>query len=314
MPTMAELIQLKNRIQNAANKSAHLYMINKPRVRNPQCPFIVQSARNSTAIANAFVDLFVFSLDRVTNDEDETVPYDINLDSYDFIQFIDSTTVPNAAVINNQIAAPNGTQLQALDDEFFKTIWAYAVKIQFDGDELIFYRKYSNGKILSRNTFDAMMLRNGTFSAIDEDVFQIDPGVDAFLYNNEITILHMTNFERIFGFEEMYEVAATSALQEISATHNFVDITALTGFVSSDSRKKRKLAAIQRNNLIQTMGFNQIQSTIINYNLQITIDVNNQRFELTRESAFRFLKALNDDYLQSEATATRYEATSKRRS
>ena len=155
---------------------------------------------------------------------------------------------------------------------------------------------------------------DGTFSAIDEDVFQIDSGVDAFLYNNEITILHMMNFERIFGYEELYEAAANSALQQIAATHNFVDITALTNFVSSDSRKKRKLAAIQRNNLIQNMGFTQIQNTITNYNLQITIDINNQRFELTKESAFRFLKALNDDYLQSEATATRYEATSKRRS
>lgn len=158
------------------------------------------------------------------------------------------------------------------------------------------------------------MLRNGVFSAIEEDVFQIDPSVDAFLHNNEITILHMTNFERIFGYEELYEAAATSALQEIAATHNFVDIAALTGFVSTDSRKKRKLAAIKRNNLIPNMGFTQIQNTIVNYNLQITIDLNNQRFELTRENALRFLKALNDDYLQSEATSTRYEATSKRRS
>ncbi len=314
MATMVELVQLKIRIQNAVNKSAHLYMINKPRTRNPQFPFIVQSARNSNAIANAFVDLFLHSLDKVTNDEDETVTYDINLDTHEFIQFIDTIAVPNSAIINNQIQDPNLTRLQTLDDDFFKTIWAYAVKIQFDDDELIFYRKYSNGKILSRNTFDAMMLRNGTFSSIDEDVFQIDPNVDAFFYNNEITILHMTNFERIFGYEELYEAAATSALQEIEVTHNFVDITALTTFVSTDSRKKRKLAAIQRNNLIPNMGFAQIQNTIRNYNLQITIDVNNQRFQLTKENALRFLKALNDDYLQSEATATRYEATSKRRS
>ncbi|MDN4070906.1 DUF4868 domain-containing protein [Paenibacillus vini] len=314
MATMAELIQLKTRIRNAANKTAHLYMINRPRTRNPQLPYTVQGARNSNAIATAFIDLFVMHLDKVTNDEDETVPYDINLDSDEYIQYIDSGAVTNASVINDQIVNPNVTRLQALDDNFFKTIWAYAVKVQFDGEELIFYRKYSNGKILSRSTFDAITLRNGVFSAIDEDVFQIDPSVDAFLYNNEITILHMTNFERIFGYEDLYEAAAQSALQEIAATHNFVDIATLSGFVSTDSRKKKKLAAIQRNNLIPNMGFRQIQSTIINYNLQITIDVNNERFEISKENALRFLKALNDDYLQSEATATRYEATSKRRS
>ncbi|GIP43198.1 hypothetical protein J45TS6_16570 [Paenibacillus sp. J45TS6] len=313
MATTAELVQLKTIIQNAANRSANLYMIQKPKTRNPQFPFIVQRARNSNAIATAFIELFLLHLDKAIKD-DETVPYDINLDSNDYIQYIDSASVPNAAVINNEIANPNVTQLQAVDNDFFKTIWAYAVKIQFDGEELIFYRKYSNGKILSRNTFDAIMLRNGIFSAIEEDVFQIDPTIDAFTYNNEIIILHMTNFERIFGYEELYEAAATSALQQISATHNFVDIAELTGFVDTDSRKKRKLAAIQRNNLIPNMGFSKIRKTIVNYNLQINIDVNNQRFELTKENALRFLKALNDDYLRSEATKNRYEATSKRRS
>lgn len=313
MATTAELVQLKTNIQNAANRSANLYMIQKPKTRNPQFPFIVQKARNSNAIATAFIELFLLHLDKAIKD-DETVPYDINLDSNDYIQYIDSASVPNAAVINNEIANPNVTQLQAVDNDFFKTIWAYAVKIQFDGEELIFYRKYSNGKILSRNTFDAIMLRNGIFSAIEEDVFQIDPTIDAFTYNNEIIILHMTNFERIFGYEELYEAAATSALQQISATHNFVDIAELTGFVDTDSRKKRKLAAIQRNNLIPNMGFSKIRKTIVNYNLQINIDVNNQRFELTKENALRFLKALNDDYLRSEATKNRYEATSKRRS
>ncbi|MGO4500067.1 hypothetical protein AB4114_29755 [Paenibacillus sp. 2RAB27] len=60
MTTMAELVQLKARIENATNRSAHLYMINKPRTRNPQFPFIVQHARNSNAIANAFI--FRYSL------------------------------------------------------------------------------------------------------------------------------------------------------------------------------------------------------------------------------------------------------------
>lgn len=146
MATMADLIQLKTRICNANNKTAHLYMINKPKNRNPQVPYIVRGARNSERIATAFIDLFVLYLDKVANDENQTVSYDINLDTDDYIQYIDSASVPNAAVINDQIADPNITRLQVLDENFFKTIWAYAVKIQFDGEELTFYRKYRDGK------------------------------------------------------------------------------------------------------------------------------------------------------------------------
>nr|WP_237179004.1 Kiwa anti-phage protein KwaB-like domain-containing protein [Paenibacillus sp. MMS18-CY102] len=200
-----------------------------------------------------------------------------------------------------------------MDEEFFKHLWAYAVKIQFDDQFVIFYRKYTNGKVLKSGTFDALLFQAGRFSQIESTVFQIDNNIDTFCLGQELIILQNTNFERIFGFDDHYEASSGAALQQIAAAHDFVDINLLTEYVGTDSRKKRKLAAISKNQLIANLGFEQIKETIQNYSLEISIDDQNRKFELTRDNAFVFLKALNDDYLRSEATSTRYEASSKRK-
>jgi hypothetical protein len=105
--------------------------------------------------------------------------------------------------------------------------------IHFDNEHVIYYRKYSPRKVLRPGVFNAIAYNGGRFSRLEENIFQIPSDVDAFSFNNEIVILHPMNFERIFGYEEMYEAASQNALQQIAATHHYVDIGNLTTFVGT---------------------------------------------------------------------------------
>lgn len=312
MATIQELNQLRTDLAAAANKQAHLLFVSKNKRREE--PYYVNRAECTPQVATAFISLFEYHLGKLVESNPMLVPYDINLDTEECYQFIPCADVANAISINTSIDdILNAEVIQNMDDDFFKYLWAYAVRIQFDNQFVIYYRKYGNGKVLRSGTFDALLFQAGRFSKIESTVFQIDSNIDAFCLGQELIILQNTNFERIFGFDDHYEVASVTALKEIAVAHQFVDIDQLTEYVDTDSRKKRKLAAISKNQLISTMGFDQIRETIQNYRLEIAIDDENRKFEITKDNAFVFLKALNDDYLRSEATAFRYEASSKRK-
>ncbi|MWC27172.1 Kiwa anti-phage protein KwaB-like domain-containing protein [Paenibacillus sp. MMS18-CY102] len=312
MATIGDLTQLRMNISTASIKQAQLLFISKDKRREE--PYYVNRAECTPQVATAFISLFEYHLGKLVESDPMFVTYDINLDTEECFQFIPTADVANATRVNSFIIDAINTQpIRSMDEEFFKHLWAYAVKIQFDDQFVIFYRKYTNGKVLKSGTFDALLFQAGRFSQIESTVFQIDNNIDTFCLGQELIILQNTNFERIFGFDDHYEASSGAALQQIAAAHDFVDINLLTEYVGTDSRKKRKLAAISKNQLIANLGFEQIKETIQNYSLEISIDDQNRKFELTRDNAFVFLKALNDDYLRSEATSTRYEASSKRK-
>lgn len=313
MATLNELVQLNQRIEQASNKQSHLYFILKER-RTAPIPFTVYKTVNTPTLSNAFFDMFKLTLEDILRNQTNIVPYDINMDTTESNQFIPVGSVANASIINQPILNDATTEIfEIIDESNIKKMWAYAIKVSFDGEDVIYYRKYSPGKILRPGFFNAIAYNGGRFSRVEDNIFQIPNDVDAFYYNNEIVIMQPLNFERIFGYEEMYEAASQNALQEIAATHNYVNMIDLNTFVGTDGRKKRKLAAILNNGLIQQMGFDKICTTIQDYNLNIQIDHTSQQFTLTAQNAFLFLKALNDDYLRSEITSNRYEISSKRR-
>jgi hypothetical protein len=313
MATLQELEQLKQRLNNAKEKNSYLYFILKESKAAP-APFSVYKTVNAPEISNAFISFFEYNLDEILQNQVNLVSYDINLDTTEAYQYIPAANVTHAQIINQPIFNDAATPIfENMDEQAIKKIWAYAVKVTIDQEDVIYYRKYSPGKILRPGSFNAIVYHGGRFSRMEDNIFQISDDMDAFFFNDEIMITKTLNFERIFGYEEMYEVAAQTALEQIAAVHTYVDIAQLNVFIGTDGRKKRKLSAILNNRLIKQMGYNEICKTIQDYNLDIQIDRTNQQFTLTAQNALIFLKALNDDYLRSERTTNRYEISSKRR-
>ena len=313
MATLQELEQLKQRLNNAKEKHAYLYFILKES-KTSQVPFTVYKTVNSLEISHEFTTLFENNLDEILQHQVNLVGYDINSDTTDSYQYIPAANVTHAQIINQPIFNDAATPIfENMDEQAMKKIWAYAVKISIDQEDVVYYRKYSPGKILRPGGFNALVYDGGRFSRMEDNIFQISDDLDAFFFNDEILITKTLNFERIFGYEEMYEVAAQTALEQIGAAHTYVDIAQLNGFIGTDGRKKRKLSAILNNRLIKQMGYKEICKTIQDYKLDIQIDRINQQFTLTAQNALIFLKALNDDYLRSELTTNRYESSSKRR-
>lgn len=312
MATMDDLEQLKREISEVGSVQAQLFMITRD--KNTEQSFFVHKSEITDQISTAFVGLVTHLLEDVIRKQPEVSVYDIEDVTGETIQFIDQGEVPFAGHIVQPILVTDATpSLTDLSDEFLKKLWAYAVKIQYGNKEIIFFRKYSRNKILKQNIFDAVVFKNGRFSAMEDDVFQIDSQIDCMLLNSELIIFQTNNFEKIFGFDDLYEVAANQAMEQIEQTFNFIDAEVLASFVSTDSNKQRKLASIMKSGSYANFGFAEVCATIQNYNLDIEVDMENQKVNLTKKNAVRLLKIINEDYLQSEVTKNRFESSSKRK-
>jgi hypothetical protein len=311
--TINELIQLKYALENCTDKRAHLYMI-KGKKQGGQRNFSVLKAEILPNISTAFTSMFEIILKDLLDKNPDIAEYDIDCTTGEYLQYIDASEVPNFELIRQSINEPTTPPLGNVDSDFLKTLWAYAVKVTFGDKYVIYFRKYSSGKVLSRGTFDAIVFKEGRFSKLeDEDVFSIDGYIDCFFYNEHIWIIQSTHFERIFDYEELYVTAAETALEQIATAYNFSDPELLKNSVASDSRLKRKLASIINNQNIGNVSFNNIVHTIREHQLPIQTDETNEQIYVNKDNVFKVIKVLNDDYVTGDTTRGKYEALSKRR-
>ncbi|WP_180960405.1 Kiwa anti-phage protein KwaB-like domain-containing protein [Neobacillus cucumis] len=295
----------------AVDKTTNLYMVTRKK-ENDTFIYNVLTAETLHEIAEQLNEIMINHLATIQSQNREFREYEIDDSSNEYVQYITLNTVSAANTMLDPIINNNSDPFTS-DPETFSSLWAYGVKIELNDKKLVWFRKYSKGKVLKKGFKEAVLFKDGKFSKIEHDVFQIDENVDCFIWNDEIYITQHHNFEKIFSYEDQYEEKFGEALDVIRETFSFIDHESLQQFVHNDSIQKRKLAAIMKNGVYEKYGFNEVATTIEKYELDIEVDPQGQRINLTPKDSRRFLKILNDDYLQSEVTAERYESIAKRK-
>lgn len=294
----------------AIDKTTNLYMITRKK-ENEAFIYKVFTAETHNEIAEQLNDIAISHLTKIQNQEKEFREYEIDDSSNEYVQFIAVNNVSAASNILDPIFSNNADEFTS-DSETFINLWAYAVKIEMNDKKLVLFRKYSKGKVLKKGFRDAVLFKDGKFSKIEHDVFQIDENVDCFIWNEEIFISQHHYFEKIFSYEDQYEAKFGEALEAFKQ-FTYIDHESLEQYVQTDSAQKRKLAAIMKNGIYEKYGFSEVASTIEKYELGIEVNQQEQKVNIAPKDSRKFLKILNDDYLRSEVSKVRYESIAKRK-
>jgi len=235
------------------------------------------------------------------------------------VETIPHEDVPYLSDMLSEIARPPDENILAEED--FSHIWGYIVRIECQNSTLFLFRKYTPKKLLEKGKL-ACIIRRDQFEKLDDQIITLDSSYDAALLlkaqdpsrpaqqQPDMLIFCRSWFESFFSFVDVYrhEVEDNQAyLDEKGILENAAQMVQTC---CSDSRAIKKLARILHNRQLDSLDLPKIRTVIRDYNLPVSLN-HEGKLQVSQEHIWVILRILDDDYVKSEITDTKYEARSK---
>ena len=191
----------------------------------------------------------------------------------------------------------------------------HVIAIQRTGQSTIYlFRKYSKTKELGRSKKLVTLFSDGAFDKITDPVFIFDDMVDCIAVGGQMAILNKDNYHRIFQF---FTEALQHAQQTLTQIQNAVPIDNAAQF-ESDCKNNAlilvRLRGIAERNYFSSLTLATLEKKIKADGLPIQISGTGQNKKLVYDPLHRwkFLRLLDDGFLNSDMTGQKYEVTGKR--
>jgi hypothetical protein len=194
----------------------------------------------------------------------------------------------------------------------YDDIWAYWIKVYGKGNTFYIIKKVTASKVLKTGGKLALIFKDDVFKNLNTDVLTMDGTFDAIFFNDTLMFENKQNFEKALLYQQVKQEVAEATLNDISQIGLVEDFDKVKEFLKDDYHSINKLNKIKERPYFKTLTFATCKQIIQDYNIKIDIDEANGKFNLTtKEQAKLFIKLLNDDFLISEMTNAKYDATSK---
>jgi hypothetical protein len=201
------------------------------------------------------------------------------------------------------------------DDQYKKRLLYWAGVRHAGGERAFFFRSFSQAAELKRKKLIAVVLRDGPFELLDEQVFLFDENVDCVVYGEYVYVLRRNDYRRIFEQLEEVRQAALNAAQRL---HELVPIKNFAEFAESCANQPAmadKLIAVERRDYFPRLSYQMLAPVIAEFELPIEVDDSDGApqlvFDSSLEHRWRILRLVDDDYLRSSMTDHKYEVNSK---
>lgn len=274
----------------------------------------------TSALAGAFLDAAVDSLRKISG---EVASGDIDLKRYDAAvpqadYEVEVYTPPKGSMqlaIINSLTTLNQIKVFSGGNRIINNLLFHVMAIQRNRQSDIYiFRKFSKTKELGRSRKIITLFSDGTFDRISEPVFVFDEYIDAIWIDGKMLIIRKDNFHRIFQFFDDVIRHASATLDEIC---NAISIDNQVEFVS-DCKKNSlilmRLRSISQRKYLPNLTMNKIERKILEHRLPIAISGKGASRKIVYESEhkWKFLHLIDDAFLTSDLTGSKYEATGKR--
>lgn len=230
------------------------------------------------------------------------------------VEYIPVADIPRWSTVENQVASKVAPDDIAYDKKFFRRLWAYCIRIQVGDTTFLYFRKYSQSKVLKIGGVLSFYYSNGTFSHLQGDVFNFDEGVDCVVIGDQMAILNKNQFEQIFSYFEQYEGLAQSTLDVVKSANVVIGFEDLQAACMSDPKKLKKLADIGKYVDINKLDFDRLKSIASDWSVNVAINEQEKKITVEKRKVWGLIKLLSDDLLQSPLTDNKYVVTSKKKS
>lgn len=191
----------------------------------------------------------------------------------------------------------------------------HVIAIQCTGQSTIYlFRKYSKTKELGRSKKLVALFSDGAFDKITEPVFIFDDMVDCIALGGQMAILNKDNYHRIFQF---FTAALQHAQQTLTQIQSAVSIDNAAQFESdckSNALILVRLRGIAERNYFSSLTLATLEKKIKADGLPIQVSGTgkNKKLVYDPQHRWKFLRLLDDGFLNSDMTGQKYEVTGKR--
>ncbi len=280
----------------------------------------IQRVQTSEDVAHEFKEIVKRTLAKRKKDSDRG---DLVLKEYDPQAKPDRHEVESLDLAEHEFIK---TQLDGLSDvatldvfqqasDFVSNLRFYAIVLKpATGDPIYFFRAYTPKKELGRSPLFAIVLKQGTYSRVEDSLFLFDQHIDCMVQGTAVFIFNKDKFQKIFQFYEMLLASAKQTLQIIQQRVPIDDFAAFEVACEGHLQKLSKLKNIASKPYLQTITMNDIKKVIDKYDLQIETvgQGEDEKIKFNASDKWAILRLLDDDYLESVMTNSHYEVNSKR--
>ncbi len=202
-----------------------------------------------------------------------------------------------------------------LNSEFFQNLWGYIVIFENNNNSsLRIFKRYTPGNILRKSLLNALIIKDGTFTKLDRDIFKMDYKIHCFLFDGFVVIFAKRAFEELFELGDKFKKESKEVLDEINKRE--VKITNWNDFKEKccdNINMMRKLSNIKAKGYYKSVTFAKVKKMKKDYNLRFKIDEQNKSIIYDEyKDIWDILALFDDDLLKSELTQKKYEVSSKK--
>jgi len=301
---------------NSAGEDPQIFFILRNR-KNHHINYEVKRSRATKEVLQNFKEVLIKKLTFFCKKQDLNITdYDPNfLPDRTSIEIIQNDKIPEYNQLIDLMSSPeNLDYFDKIDSDFIKSIWAYSVGIPIGNQSIYYFRKYSQGKVITKGGFINLFYSSGLLSKIDDDVLYFDDNIDSVSINSYMIILQKTLFEQIFSFTDKYESLADTFLNYLKQSNLLSDFDKVADICKSDPQKIKKLASILLQDIdVLKIDYNKIKNVARRWNVELKFDDSSKKIIVEQSNVWNFLKLLGDDFLGSPLTQFKYEVQSKKR-
>ena len=191
----------------------------------------------------------------------------------------------------------------------------HVIALQRNGQSPVYlFRKYSKRKELGRSKKLMALFSGGSFDKLTDRVFVFDNEADCISVDGYMVVLNKDNYHRIFRF---FEEVMQHAQQTLAQIRGALPIENARQFEEDCQRNALilvRLRGIADRNYFSSLTLARLEKKIKDDHLPIQISGTgkNRRLVYDSQHKWKFLRLLDDGFLNSDLTGKKYEATSKR--
>jgi hypothetical protein len=274
-----------------------------------------------TATAGAIKEVAINSLRNVITIIDEReldcIP-DFNHDLEQDFFVIHENEVEQFVEIKSLLIGENPVQY-AENDVNEEKIRSWVIRFEYEEKNqtknIFFFQRFYPSKMLKSKMIN-MFTRNGTFELLTSNIMSIGENIDFISIDGNFVVLNRTNFETVFGFNEIYTTSANTFITQVLQT-NTIGAVRVSNFNSisqkliDNTKHSRKLHKILKNCYYADIQLDKLKDLNARKGLGLIFNENDELVISANMRIDILLNVLNDDYSKSEITDNEYRTEAK---
>lgn len=219
--------------------------------------------------------------------------------------------IPKAAVIFD--AVEKNTAQEFPKTEELGDAWAYIFKVTCSSGTIYLWKRNYSFTTLRKEVSYSLFFKNSKLSLFDKDLFRLSNHFDVMYIATDLIIVNRSEFEKAFDYVEAMQTSANVNVNAIKKT-KLVDAAGMLKIAELAKNKTtlRKLLNINPDSKILLKEPKQIARLAKRYKVKFEITEDETQLSInTKKAAVAFVEMLNDDFLLSEFSGSKYKIKGK---